>query len=110
MILLSDQKTLKLLGLAKRANKLVTGEDAVINLLKQNKLKIVFVASDASLKQKDKFEKKCFFYKTQLNNNYTCDELSSAVGKPMCKILGVTDQGFTDALNKSLNGGANNEG
>ena len=107
---MSDQQVLSLLGLAKRAGKLIAGEDSVLRLLKLNKLKIVFVANDASEKQKDKFIKKSYFYKTQLNNDYSCDQLSSAIGKPMCKILGITDQGFLDALNKSLNGGANNEG
>ncbi|MCK9471467.1 MAG: ribosomal L7Ae/L30e/S12e/Gadd45 family protein [Bacilli bacterium] len=107
---MNKQKVLNLLGLANRARKLVAGEDTVLRLLKQKKLKIVFVASDASLKQIDKFEKKCFFYETKMNNDYTCDELSNAIGKPMCKILAVTDQGFLDALNKSLNGGAINEG
>lgn len=104
------QQVLNLLGLAKRAGKLVAGEDTVLRLLKQNKLKIVFVAADASEKQIDKFNKKCYFYKTQFNNDYTCDELSCAIGKPMCKILAITDQGFLDALNKSFSGGAINEG
>lgn len=109
-MLLNRQKVLNLLGLAKRAGMLVSGEDTVLKLLRQNKLKIVFIASDASDKQIDKFDKKCFFYNTQMNNDFTCDELSSAIGTPMRKILAITDQGFLDALNKSLNGGAINEG
>lgn len=96
------QRVLDLLGLARRSGKLVAGEDTVLRLLKQNKLKIVFVASDASIKQIDKFDKKCFFYETKMNNDFSCDELSKAIGKPMCKILAITDQGFLDALNKSL--------
>lgn len=107
---MNRQKVLNLLGLAKRAGMLVSGEDTVLKLLRQNKLKIVFIASDASDKQIDKFDKKCFFYNTQMNNDFTCDELSSAIGTPMRKILAITDQGFLDALNKSLNGGAINEG
>lgn len=107
---MNKQQVLNLLGLARRAGKLVAGEDTVLRMLKQKKLKIVFVASDASPKQLDNFNKKCFYYKTNINNIFTCDELSNAIGKPMCKFLGVTDQGFLDALNKSLNGGATNEG
>ena len=107
---MDKQRVLNLLGLAKRAGKLVSGEDTVLRMLKQNKIKIVFVANDASEKQIDKFDKKTYFYKTKMNNDFSCDEISSAIGKPMCKILGVTDQGFLEALNKSLNGGAINEG
>jgi ribosomal protein L7Ae-like RNA K-turn-binding protein len=100
---------LQLLGLAYRARKISTGEDAVLRLLKQNKIKIVFVAKDASPNTIDQFDKKCYFYNTKMNNDYTCDELSKAVGKTMCKILAVTDQGFSDALMKYF-GGAVNEG
>ena len=66
MILLIKQQVLNLLGLAKRAGKLVAGEDTVLNLLKQNKLKIVFVAADASEKQIDKFNKNVIFIKPNL--------------------------------------------
>lgn len=107
---MNRQQVLNLLGLARRAGKLVAGEDTVLKLLRQNKLKIVFVANDASDRQIDKFDKKCFFYNTKMNNSFSCSEISNAIGKPMCKILGITDQGFLDALNKSLDGGAINEG
>lgn len=107
---MNRQQVLNLLGLARKAGKLAAGEDTVLKLLRQNKLKIVFVANDASARQIDKFDKKCFFYNTKMNNSFTCNELSKAIGKPMCKILAITDQGFLDALNKSLDGGAINEG
>lgn len=106
----NTNKVLNILGLARKAGKIVTGEDTVLKLLRQNKLKIVFVASDASFRQIDKFDKKCYFFKTQFNNMFSSEEISKSIGKPMCKVLGVTDQGFLDALNKSLNGGAINEG
>lgn len=106
---MNKQQVLNLLGLAMKAKKLVSGEDTVISLLKQNKLKIVFVASDASEKQIDKFNRKCYFYNTIMNNEFTSEELSSAIGKPMRKILAVTDQGFSEALNKNLVGGAISE-
>lgn len=109
-MLLNRKKVLNLLGLANRAGKLVSGEDSVLRLLKQNELKLVFIASDASAKQIDKFSKKCFFYKTKLDNTFNCEELSSAIGKPMRKIIGITDEGFLKALNEYLNGGAINEG
>lgn len=110
MVLNKPDQVLNIIGLAYRARKVITGEDTVLRLLKQNKFKIVFVASDAAIRTIDKFEKKCFYYKTPLNINYNTAELSNAVGKPMCKILAITDQGFFDALMKSLNGGAINEG
>jgi len=101
-MLLNKEKVLKTLGLARRAGKVASGEDNVLKLLRENKLKFVFIASDASKKQIDKFTKKCFYYNVDVNNDFTCEELSNAIGKPMCKYLGITDQGFLDALKKSL--------
>ncbi len=106
---MNKKQVLNLLGLAKRAGKLVTGEDTVLKSLRHNDLKIVFVASDASKRQIDQFNKKTYFYEVKFNNNFTCDELSQATGKPMCKVLGITDQGFSESIYKNLEGGAENE-
>jgi len=102
-------KGLQIIGLAYKAGKLVTGEDKVLRMLKQNKLCLVLVAKDASPKTRDKFDRKAYFYKTPINLDYTCDELSQSIGKPMIKILGLTDKGFFEALKRNLNGGAMHE-
>lgn len=107
---LNKTKVLNLLGLARRAKKIIIGEDMVLSFLQDKKLYIVFVASDASKKQIDKFNKKCFYYNVEINNDFTCNELSHAIGSPMCKYIGVIDQGFFNALKRELNGGAVNEG
>lgn len=94
-------KTLNLLGLAQRAGFIVSGEDNVINALQKQRLKIVFVASDASSKTIDKFVKKCYFYKVECNLDFTCEELSQALGKSR-KIIGLIDQGFYETLIKLM--------
>lgn len=95
------QKVLNLLGIANRAGCIVTGEDNVTVALSKNKLKIVFVANDASSKTIDKFDKKCYFYKVVCNLDFSSEELSSALGKPR-KIIGVSDKGFYDALERLM--------
>lgn len=40
-------KVLNLLGLARRASKLVTGQELVLSRIRSNKVNIVFVASDS---------------------------------------------------------------
>jgi|SRR5690554_52324 len=94
-------KVLNLLGLANRAGVIITGEDGVQKALQNQKLKIVFVASDASERTIDKFIKKCYFYKVVCNLDYSSEELSSALGKPR-KIIGLTDHGFFNALEKLM--------
>lgn len=99
----NTEKALNLLGMAYRARKLITGEDAVIRALQsKSKVYIVFVASDASSNTLDKFEKKCFFYKTAFETKFTTDEISKAIGKGLAKIVAVTDQGFYDSFRKLL--------
>ncbi|MGD9605105.1 MAG: L7Ae/L30e/S12e/Gadd45 family ribosomal protein [Bacilli bacterium] len=93
-------KVLNLIGLAYRAKKLVTSEKEVLNVVKTDKAKMVFVASDASLKTKDRFDKKCFYHKVPLYLDFDSDQLAHALGKSLCKIVAITDAGFTDVVQK----------
>jgi len=98
-------KVLNYLGLARRANKLLSGGDAVLRNIKYKKAKIVFVAKDAALNTIEKFKKKCHNRKILFINDFTSDELSKAVGKPHCVVLSILDSGFSDVINRQLNGG-----
>lgn len=95
-------KALSLIGLCYRAKKLALGEDGVLYNLKKEKCKLVIVAKDASIKTKDKFDKKCYFYNTKMICEFDSGELSKALGKPLVKIIAITDKGFSDALSKCL--------
>lgn len=94
-------KILNLLGLAQRAGYIISGEESVELALAKQTVKIIFVASDASEKTRDKFIKKCYFYKVECNLDYSSDELSKALGKPR-KIVGLIDQGFYVALERLM--------
>ena len=109
LVIRLNDKVLSMLGIAKSAGKIVAGSDTVERLLKSKKLYYVFIAKDASDNTIDRFEKKCFYYDTKINNSYSCDELSIAIGKPMVKVLGLIDAGFANSLEKHLNGGVKNE-
>lgn len=104
-VLNEDVKVLNLLGLATKAHKTVRGEDNVIKAMQQGKVKMVFIASDASERTKDQFSKKCFFYSVDVNFDFTCGELSSAIGRGLCKIIAINDQGFYKTLKNILNRG-----
>lgn len=102
------QKILNLLGLATRANLLVSGEDIVIDAIQKKKAKIVFLGSDASENTLDKFQKKCFYYNIELNTMFTSEELSRSIGKTRM-VLAIVDSGFQKSIKKYL-GGVENEG
>lgn len=106
----NKKKILSLLGLAHRARKIITGEEAVLETLRANLAKLVFVAGDASEKTLDNFNRKCFFYHVPVCFELKSDELAQALGKTLCKIVAVTDQGFFQSIQEKINGGEKNEG
>ena len=90
---------LSLVGLIFRAKKLYLGEKCLDNI---GKVKYLFIASDASNSTKERYLKKCYYYKIPYCLKYSCDELSNCVGKFNVKIVGVFDQGFTNLLKDKL--------
>lgn len=94
------EKTLNLLGLAKRARKVVLGTDTVVANLQGKKLHLMFIATDASSATIDKLDKKAYFYQVKVINKYSTEELSKALGVPQVKVVGVTDLGFAQAMLK----------
>ena len=96
-----SQKLLNLLGLSMRAGYLVSGEDNVITEMKRGKVKLVFVASDSSLKTIDNFKRKCYFYKVDVCFDYTSYDLSASIGKSR-KIIGLKNANMCAEIKKYL--------
>ena len=90
---------LKLLGLVYKAKKLVLGEE-VLNQI--NKVKLLIIASDISLKSRQRIEKKAYHYNLEIIDNYSSEQLSSSLGKRIVKVIGIIDQGFTKTLLNKL--------
>ena len=65
-------KVLSLLGLAKRAGKVIVGTDAVISKLQVNDLHLI--------------------------KSFTSDEISNAIGSNNNKVIGISDPGFAKAM------------
>ncbi len=89
-----NDKLLSLLGLCRRAGKLVLGNDPVIDSINLKKAKLVIVASDCS-----KNTAKGVLSTAHRNNvkahivSHTKDDISLAVGK-YTAVLSICDQGF----------------
>ena len=67
----------------------------------------MFVASDASLKTRERYLKKCHYYHINYSLDFNTDELSAALGRSHIKTIGITDLGFAKAIIKELEGGCN---
>ena len=92
-------EVLKLLGLIYRAKKLLLGEE-VLNQIE--KVKIMFIASDTSEKNRIRYEKKCHYYQIKHIDKYDSEQLSNALGKNKIKLIGIIDKGFTELIQKKL--------
>ena len=95
------EKLLNLLGLCQKASYLVSGEDNVIKEMRKGKLKIVFIASDSSLRTIDNFQKKCYFYNVETYGGLSFDEISSSIGRSR-KIVGLKDAKMYEKVKQYL--------
>ncbi|MFC4651543.1 YlxQ-related RNA-binding protein [Lactococcus nasutitermitis] len=92
-----QQQLLNLLGLAKRAGKIISGEELVVKAIKNGQAKLVFVASDASANLIKKITDKSSYYEVTLAQNFSEIELSNAIGTHR-KVIAIADNGFTKKM------------
>ena len=98
---MSTEKFLSMLGLSRRAGKVVIGTPLVTGLLPGGKVKIVFYTSDASENTKKRITDKCKFYNVNcVMLNIPSDRIGKMVGMstPVC-VIGVADDNFSKQLN-----------
>ena len=89
----NQQAILNLLGLARRAGQLTSGEGIVLKNIQTNKAKFVFLASDAGAASVKKFTDKCKFYHVPYDQHFTREQLSQATGQART-VFGVMQSGF----------------
>lgn len=97
-----------MLGLCKRAGKVVSGDTAVCNAIAKNKVNLIIMADDAAKRSKDKFvllakEKDIpvFYYSSK-------NELGVLLGKNPRTVVAITDEqlarGITGAIERGESG------
>ncbi|WP_017548547.1 L7Ae/L30e/S12e/Gadd45 family ribosomal protein [Salinicoccus carnicancri] len=91
-------KILNLLGLAKRAGRLTTGEEKTMESVRDRSAKLVFLASDAGASTAKKIKDKCSYYDIPLIDEYANEELSQATGASNRVVLSITDPGFSKKM------------
>lgn len=94
----NEKKLLSLIGLAKKAGKIITGEDGCETAIRSGQATLVLVATDASNNTKKKFTNKTTFYKVPLYSIFTKDEMSEAIGAQNRATIVVADAGFTKSM------------
>lgn len=88
------------LGLAMRAGKITTGEEAVLQSIRSGEAQLVIVASDASANSLKKYTDKCNYYNIPLMQAGTRSEVGRSIGKAERVVLAVCDPGFATLIKK----------
>ena len=103
-------RVINYLGIARKAGKLATGEEAVRTASKTGRAKLVLLANDAApnaVRRAQSFTdgKKSILLTVPL----TKVELAHAVGNAMCAMAAVTDAGLAAAVANALKTDSDNE-
>ena len=93
-----NDRLLSLLGLCRRAGKLVIGADPSVESVTKGKSKLIIAAQDFSPKSLKPVALQAHQHNIRiLSIRRTKEELSFALGK-LCGVLSVEDKGFADKL------------
>jgi ribosomal protein L7Ae-like RNA K-turn-binding protein len=86
------------IGLAYRARKVVVGTDVTITALRNGKVQLILLATDASHTTKKKVYDKAKTYQVDVIEELSSHDISYALGKDDIKVIGITDRGFSQLL------------
>ena len=96
------QKTLSLIGLAKRAGRAVSGEGAVKDAIRYGKAQLVIIAVDASDNTKKSITNSCKYYEVPCYICSTKETIGHALGREYNASVCITDSGFAAKIESRL--------
>lgn len=93
-----NQKLHNAIGIAMKAGKLQSGDQAVEKLVRARRACLVLMDADVSFNTREKYEWLCRNSQTQL---LAVPELGTAIGKPGRMLAAVTDNQLTNLVRKA---------
>ena len=91
-------KAMSMLGLAKRAGKVVSGEFKSSQAVKNGQSRLIIIASDISDNGKKAIVNACEYYGVEYIELGTSQELGKAIGEETRMIVSVNDDSFKNAI------------
>ena len=92
------KQLLSMVALARRAGKIVTGEDSCHRAIRSGEALLVLLASDASANTQKKFRDKTNFYNVPIIEHFTRDEITTHTGLQNRATIAITDQNFAKKI------------
>lgn len=93
---------LNIVGLAYRARKCVTGEDLIIQHIRNKSAKLILIATDISERTKKKLIDKCNTFDVPYIEVDDRQTLGNAIGKRERVAIAISDEGFAKKLESLL--------
>lgn len=98
-----NDKFLGMIGLAKRAGKVQTGEDICSRLVRSGRSKLIIIARDASANTKKSITNTCKNYKVRCIEAAAKSELGNYTGAENRAVVSINDDNFAKAILDRLN-------
>ncbi|MCL2235784.1 MAG: ribosomal L7Ae/L30e/S12e/Gadd45 family protein [Defluviitaleaceae bacterium] len=95
---LKEKRLLSMVSLARKAGKVVTGEEGCEKAVQKGQAHLLLVATDASAGTKKKFTNKTTFYKVPIHSFFTKEQMGEAIGTHSRAAIVVTDEGFSKKI------------
>ena len=89
---------LGMLGLAKRAGKVVTGEEKSLKAIRSGNARLVIIANDASLNTRKSITDSCKYYGIKYVETAQKAELGKYTGAESRAVVSVNDDNFAKAI------------
>ena len=102
-----NSKLLSLLGLAKKAGRISTGHDAVLESLKKKKAKLIILASDSSERLEREMRREVDFAAAQVETIRIAETMAD-IGRALPKkagVISVNDESFAAGILKVIKEG-----
>lgn len=96
------KKIYGMLGLAKRAGKVVCGEKGCKDAIRFGKSFLVILAADTGVNTKKSINDSCSFYGVPVYEVGNMEENGHAVGNNFNAVLSVNDEGFAKSIEKHI--------
>ena len=92
-----SERIYSFLGLARKANKLVSGDETCERAIKAGKVSLVIVAEDASLNTK-KFTDACSYNNINIRIFGKKELLGKFIGKNLRSVIAIQELGFSERI------------
>lgn len=91
-----------MLGLAKRAGKIISGESGCKDSIRFGSSYLIIIAEDTGVNTKKSITDSCKFYDVPYYEIGNIVDNGRAIGNSFNAVLSVTDEGFAKAIEKSI--------